>query len=328
MERYIEEFGKYLTIEKGLAEKTVKSYQSDLLLLLKYLQSQNQRGSVCHGEVGSVAFSTEKCDYAGLPVAHTAPFSQWSQIDKYHLSAYIYYEKKKGLQPSTIARKIAAIRRFFNYLLKEGLISADPSICLELPKQPFRLPKDLSQAEMAQLLDSLEPPANAVDFRDLAMLELLYAAGLRVSELLSLKISDVDLNLGYVRCIGKGNKERVVPIGGRAIETVKNYLTVARPQWVKNNQERTLFLNQKGRPLTRQWFWQMINKRARKAGINKHISPHTVRHSFATHLLEGGANLRSVQELLGHASVSTTQIYTHLTDTRLLEIYKNTHPRA
>lgn len=304
MEKMIQAFGQYLTIEKGLSAHTVQGYQSDLLLLLRFLQPSE----------GFMSPADE--------------IKSWQQVDRFHLSAYIHMERTKGAQAATIARKITAFRVFFNYLLKEKEIARDPSIYLDLPKQPLHLPKDLSQQQVAALLDSLDPPANAAGFRDLAMLELLYAAGLRVSELLSIKLGDIDLSLGYVRCLGKGNKERIIPIGGRAIETTRNYLTVARPQWAKDNRERTLFLNQKGKPLSRQWFWQMIKRRARQAGIENHVSPHTIRHCFATHLLTGGADLRSVQELLGHANVATTQIYTHLTDTRLKEAYNKFHPRA
>ncbi|HCP15898.1 MAG TPA: site-specific tyrosine recombinase XerD [Peptococcaceae bacterium] len=306
MEKQIRDFIQFLIIERGLAANTGKSYQNDLTLFLIFLEhfSENQE-----------------------PPAEKA-MNGWQDVTHYHLSAYIHQQKLKGAGPATIARKITSIRVFFRYLAQEKIIITDPSFFLEAPKMPFHLPKDLSKEDMAQLLDSLDPPDNAAGFRDLAMLELLYAAGLRVSELLSLTLGDVDLSLGYVRCLGKGSKERIIPIGSRSLETIRNYLTVARPQWVVNQRERGLFLNQKGKPLSRQWFWQMLKKRAKKAGIQANISPHTFRHSFATHLLVGGADLRSVQELLGHADVATTQIYTHLTDTRLKEVYNKTHPRA
>jgi integrase/recombinase XerD len=304
MEKAIQEFAQYLLIEKGLADNTVKSYMSDIHMLLLFIRENNEK--------------TNKENQ----------IFQWSEITRLHLKEFIHQQKLNGAQATTISRKITVLRVFFNYMQKQKMINADPSAYLNLPKLPLHLPSDLDQTTMAQLLDSLDPPENAAGFRDLAMLELLYASGLRVSELLSITLGDIDLSLGYVRCIGKGNKERVIPIGGRAISTVRNYLSVARPQWIKDPRERTLFLNQRGKALTRQWFWQMVKKRAERAGIQTAISPHTFRHSFATHLLYGGADLRSVQELLGHANVGTTQIYTHLTDTRLQEVYKKTHPRA
>lgn len=304
MEQIIEGFIQYLSIEKGLADNSVKSYASDLRILLRFLQENY------------------------LASDNQSSILEWRQVTRLHLKEFIHQQKLKGANPATIARKITSLRIFFNYLQKHDLISADPSAYLSLPKQPLQLPKDLKQKEMELLLNSLDPPENAAGFRDLAMLELLYASGMRVSELLSITLGDIDISLGYVRCLGKGNKERVIPIGGRAVTTVRNYLSVARPQWVQNQRERTLFLNQRGKPLTRQWFWQMVKRRVARAGIETPVSPHTFRHSFATHLLNGGADLRSVQELLGHANVGTTQIYTHLTDTRLQEVYKKTHPRA
>jgi integrase/recombinase XerD len=305
METQILHFIQYLTIERGLSENTGKSYQNDLMLFLRFLEGLDPQDKDADKSVRG-----------------------WQDVTHYHLSAFIHKIKKDGASAATIARKITTLRVFLRYMNREKVIMTDPGIFLEAPKMPFHLPKDLSKEEMAKLLDSLDPPENAAGFRDLAMMELLYAAGLRVSELLTLTLGDVDLSLGYVRCFGKGDKERIIPIGARSVETLRNYLTAARPQWVKNLRERSLFINQRGKPLTRQWFWQMLKKRAERAGIQAHVSPHTFRHSFATHLLVGGADLRSVQELLGHADVATTQIYTHLTDQRLKEVYNKTHPRA
>jgi len=306
METQIHYFIQYLTIERGLSENTGKSYRNDLMQFLLFLEGLEEPG-------GDTAADRIR---------------SWQDVTRYHISAFIHKIKKDGACAATIARKMTSLRVFFRYLSREKVTLTDPGIDLEAPKMPFHLPKALSQEEMARLLDSLDPPVNAAGFRDLAMMELLYAAGLRVSELLSLTLGDVDLSLGYVRCFGKGGKERIIPIGARSVETLSNYLTAARPQWVTHLRERSLFINQRGKPLTRQWFWQMLKKRAERAGIQAHVSPHTFRHSFATHLLVGGADLRSVQELLGHADVSTTQIYTHLTDQRLKEVYNKTHPRA
>jgi integrase/recombinase XerD len=253
--------------------------------------------------------------------------TEWRQADLTLLTGYLRQLRKQALSVATLSRKLTSFRGFFRYLKKEGHIDADPALFLDSPKQLSSLPKALTNEEIARMLDSLTPPKNLVEMRDLAMLELLYACGLRVSELVSLRLRDVDLGLGYLRCIGKGNKERIVPVGQKAVTAVRNYLTVVRPAWVSKPSERALFISRRGKPLSRQWFWRTMKERARKAGIEKEVSPHTFRHSFATHLLIGGADLRSVQELLGHADVSTTQIYTHLSDQRLKEVYKKNHPR-
>lgn len=283
-------------MERGLSESTGKGYAGDLKGLALFLEEKE--------------------------------VTQWSQTTPDHLSSYIHRLNTEGIKPSTISRKLAAIRMFFRYLKKEKIIKEDPGTFLDTPKAQLLLPKVLSQTEMGKVLDSLEPPKDLADLRDLAIMELLYASGLRVSELTGLELNDVNLDLHYLRCLGKGNKERIVPIGNKAIEALRNYLTAARPLWLKTGREKTVFISRQGKPLSRQWIWRIIKDRAKKAGIEKPVSPHTFRHSFATHLLVGGADLRSVQELLGHADVSTTQVYTHLTDQRLKEIYKKSHPRA
>lgn len=296
MEKKIEDFIQYLIVERGLSESTGKGYAGDLKGLALFLEEKE--------------------------------VIQWSQTTPDHLSSYIHRLNTEGIKPSTISRKLAAIRMFFRYLKKEKIIKEDPGTFLDTPKAQLLLPKVLSQTEMGKVLDSLEPPKDLADLRDLAIMELLYASGLRVSELTGLELNDVNLDLHYLRCLGKGNKERIVPIGNKAIEALRNYLTAARPLWLKTGREKTVFISRQGKPLSRQWIWRIIKDRAKKAGIEKPVSPHTFRHSFATHLLVGGADLRSVQELLGHADVSTTQVYTHLTDQRLKEIYKKSHPRA
>ena len=296
MEKKIEDFIQYLIVERGLSESTGKGYAGDLKGLALFLEEKE--------------------------------VTQWSQTTPDHLSSYIHRLNTEGIKPSTISRKLAAIRMFFRYLKKEKIIKEDPGTFLDTPKAQLLLPKVLSQTEMGKVLDSLEPPKDLADLRDLAIMELLYASGLRVSELTGLELNDVNLDLHYLRCLGKGNKERIVPIGNKAIEALRNYLTAARPLWLKTGREKTVFISRQGKPLSRQWIWRIIKDRAKKAGIEKPVSPHTFRHSFATHLLVGGADLRSVQELLGHADVSTTQVYTHLTDQRLKEIYKKSHPRA
>lgn len=296
MEQAVEEFIQYLTVEIGLAESTAKGYRGDLRNLLVFLEQKE------------------------IP--------QWSMVDLPLLTGYFHQLRSKGISPATLSRKLAAIRSFLRYLKKEKWIDADPGIFLDNPRKDIVLPKALSNEEIEVILNTLNPPKDLAAIRDLAVLELLYASGLRISELVNLQLKDIDLDLGYLRCLGKGNKERVVPVGEKAILAVRNYLAAARPQLVTRPSERTLFLNRRGKGLSRQWFWSMIKERARQAGIEKSVSPHTFRHSFATSLLIGGADLRSVQELLGHADVSTTQVYTHLSDQRLKEAYKKSHPRA
>ena len=292
----IEEYTQYLIVELGLARSTAAGYRGDLL--------------------GFLAFLEEK------------KITQWSAVDGSLLTTYFHILSSKTTKPATIARKLSALRGFFQYLQKEGVAVDDPVLFLDNPKKNETLPKALSNEEVVRILDHLTPPADAKDVRDLAMLELLYASGLRVSELMNLTLRDVDLEGGYLRCIGKGNKERIVPIGEKAVVAVKNYLTAYRQAVAVNPAERILFLSRRGKAMSRQWFWGMIRQRAQQAGIETPVSPHTFRHSFATNLLIGGADLRSVQELLGHADVSTTQVYTHLSDRRLLDAYKKSHPRA
>ncbi len=296
MEKKIEDFVQYLIVERGLSESTGKGYAGDLKGLFLFLEEK------------------------GL--------TAWDQVSPDMLSAYIHRLNTEGNKPSTISRKLASTRMFFRYLKKEKLVKEDPGAFLDTPKAQLLLPKVLSQGEMARVLDSLDPPKDLTDLRDLAIMELLYASGLRVSELTGLELNDVNLELHYLRCLGKGNKERIVPVGTKAIAAMQNYLTAVRPLWLKSPREKAVFISKQGNPLSRQWVWRIIKDRARKAGIEKPVSPHTFRHSFATHLLVGGADLRSVQELLGHSDVSTTQVYTHLTDQRLKEIYKKSHPRA
>ena len=296
MEDYIEQYVQYSIVEMGLAKGTALGYRGDLVHFLSYL------------------------------VEKETP--HWAAVDLPILSGYVHELHRKGLKPATISRKLSALRSFFHYLLRLHHIDVDPMAYMDNPKQVESLPNVLSNAEISQILDALKPPQNHADVRDLAMLELLYACGLRVSELLSLSMSDVDLESSYLRCIGKGNKERIIPIGDKGVSAVRDYLTLCRPTYLKNPSERCLFLSQRGKKLSRQWFWRMMKRRGDKAGIHTPFSPHTFRHSFATNLLLGGADLRSVQELLGHADVSTTQVYTHLSEGRLREVYRKTHPRA
>ena len=237
------------------------------------------------------------------------------------------YLQAKGRAASTISRSLAAIKAFYHFLVREQIIQRDPTINLDAPKQEKKLPRVLSVEKVVELLEQpdLKTPAG---IRDRSMLEVLYATGLRVTELVSLKISDVNLNEGYIRCVGKGSKERIVPLGTVAVKYLQFYLDHARKFLASDPAEDTLFLNHHGHGLTRQGFWKIIKKYAEMIDAEDLITPHTLRHSFATHLLENGADLRAVQEMLGHADISTTQIYTHLTKNRLKNVYEKAHPRA
>lgn len=289
----LEEFLSYLRVEKGLANNSVQAYASDL--------NQFRRLLVNHGIV-------------------------WSEVKAEHVEMFLHQLEGQGLAPRTRARKVAALRSFFDYLVDEDVVGANPCAYLASPKLPLKLPNILSEQEVLALLSAptLDKPAG---YRDRAMFEVLYGSGLRVSELVGLNAGDVD-QLGFVRCLGKGNKERIVPIGSHALKAVAAYLDYTRPRLLKNPRERALFLNSRGQRLTRQGFWKIIKAWAKEGGIKKNISPHMLRHSFATHLLRHGADLRSVQEMLGHADLTTTQIYTHLEKGHLRDVYQKTHPRA
>jgi len=296
MERVIDQYAQYLTVEVGLARSTADGYKGDLRNLSAFLEANG--------------------------------INDWPDADLPSLTTYLHTLRESGISPVTVSRKLSSMRGLFKYMIREKLVAADPMTDIDNPKKSAVLPSVLSNEEIEMILNRMTPLMNPMDVRDFAMIELLYACGLRVSELVALRRADLRLEEGYLRCIGKGNKERVVPIGDMAIEAVRNYLTAARPALLKNPRERSLFLNRRGKPLSRQWFWSMLKKRAELAGIQSSISPHSIRHSFATNLLIGGADLRSVQELLGHADVSTTQVYTHLSDQRLRDEYKKRHPRA
>jgi len=286
---------EYLQVEKGYSSNTLAAYRSDLQ---DFIVSINLTSSI-----------------------------DIKEVTRDKLATYIYNLHKKQNSPATIARRIASLRGFFRFLCLENILELDPTINMETPKLAQKLPRVLSIDEVDILLR--EPQDNSpFSVRDKAMLELLYATGMRVSELVNLDLMQVDLEIGFVRCIGKGDKERIIPLGSLAIRWVKAYLDFARLKLSKVKTTNAIFLNNHGKRLTRQGFWKIIKKHGLAKGINKDITPHTLRHSFATHLLANGADLRSVQELLGHADVATTQIYTHLTKTRLKQVYESTHPRA
>jgi len=295
VERLVDNFLNYLLLERGLAENTLVSYRLDLSDFSAFCKKER--------------------------------LEPLSQAARQAIILYLLKLKREGRAAATISRRLAALRTFYRFLLNEGLLPQDPTNNLESPRVGERLPQVLSIAEVESLLNQprVTDPAG---LRDKAMLELLYATGIRVSELISLDLDQVNLKHGFIRCLGKGSKERIIPLGSVATFYVSEYLTRARAKLTRGKLTSALFVNRRGHRLTRQGFWKIIKKYAFAARINKEIHPHTLRHSFATHMLENGADLRSVQELLGHADISTTQIYTHLTRARLREIYDQAHPRA
>lgn len=295
MNNLIDEFIHFLSVERGLAENTLASYRRDLLNFVEFLKLKG--------------------------------IEDIKEVKRSDLRDFLLTLNTRGRASSTISRNLASIRTFCHFLMKEGLIKADPSTELETPKQEKKLPDVLTFEEVERLLEQPEQE-NHRELRDKAMLELLYATGIRVSELITLDRGHADLKNGYLLCEGKGNKERIIPLGSYAIEIIDRYLEISRPKLVKDISETALFVNHHGRRLTRQGFWKIIKKYAVKANITKPITPHTLRHSFATHLIENGADLRSVQEMLGHADISTTQIYTRVTREKLKNIYSQAHPRA
>ncbi|NMA01678.1 MAG: site-specific tyrosine recombinase XerD [Clostridia bacterium] len=294
MDQLLTMFIDFLAIERGLAKNTLSAYRSDLKEFFDFIKEKN---------------------------------IQIEELKKEEILAYIVNLKQKKRANSTISRQLAAIKAFFKFLQQEGIVIINPTSDLEGPKKQKRLPQVLSIDEIEKILEKPKNN-NPLGIRDKAMLETLYGAGMRVSELINLDVNSINTDLGYVRCVGKGSKERIIPLGNQAILSLNAYLKGARNKLLKNPKEYALFLNQHGRRLTRQGFWKILKNYAQQAGIKKEITPHVLRHSFATHLLENGADLRSVQEMLGHVDVTTTQIYTHLNTNNIINIYKKSHPRA
>ena len=291
----VDRYLNYLLVEKGLAERTLAAYAADL--------------------ARHVAFLAE----AGVETV--------AAVDPPLLLRYVIRLRDEGLGARSRSRHMVALRGFYRFLVQEKVLEHDPIRNIELPKTGLKLPDVLGRDEVRRLLeaDAGEGPAA---LRNAAMVELLYAAGLRVSELVALKVQDVNLEAGFVRVFGKGAKERVVPIGNHARRRIEAYLAGGRPRLLKGQASAYLFVARAGRPLTRQGFWKMLRRRALAAGIAKHLSPHSLRHSFASHLLEGGADLRAVQVMLGHVDIATTQIYTHVARERLKQIHEKYHPRG
>lgn len=294
---YLALFQEYLTVELGLAKNTQLAYMRDLRLLMKSLQLQADE--------------------------------ELLQVSRQQLIAYLVRLKQEGRASSTVARKLASIKAFYRFLTAERYIRRNPAEVLEAASRGLHLPKVLSVQEVERLLD--EPNLGTLDgYRDKTMLELLYATGMRVSELVNVPVKNVDMKMQYVIVMGKGSKERMLPLGRTALHYLEHYLSVVRPQLLhgKPDAAAELFVTGWGGPMTRERFYEIIVAYGKSAGISKRVTPHMLRHSFATHLLNNGTDLRIVQELLGHADISTTQIYTHLDVERLREVYDKTHPRA
>jgi len=301
MRDLINAFLNYLAVEKGFSANTVGAYRNDL----------DQLNDFIEGMASAKGFKAE-----------------WLSVDRNLLINYIIDLKDRNYASATVARKVAAVKSFFAFLVAEKKIQNDPTENISSPKVNKSLPKPLSLTEIDVLLAEPAKSSTPEAMRDVAMLELLYASGMRVSELIDLNVNDINLKAGFVRCLGKGSKERIIPIHDRAVRSVKEYISEARPHLLKGKEEQALFLNRRGDRLTRQGFWLILKGHAKAAGIKKVVTPHTLRHSFATHILSGGADLRAVQELLGHANISSTQIYTHLTSEHVRHAYDKAHPRA
>ena len=291
----MEQFVDFLTFERGLSDRTVRAYHRDLRRLVGFL---DERG-----------------------------IEDPEAVRTRDLREYVFHLKEEGLAASSIRRAQSSIRTYFTFLLGEGVVEGDPSERMESPRTGRRLPTVLSRDEAERLLEAPDE-GHPLYWRDRAILEFLYATGVRVSELVALRLADVDTEEGFCTVFGKGARERIVPVGRTALRVLERYLRDVRPELEEGEGEGAVFLNHRGRPLSRVAIWSLVKDAAGAAGVEKRVSPHTLRHSFATHLLEGGADLAAVQELLGHADISTTQIYTHLDREYLRDVHRRHHPRS
>jgi integrase/recombinase XerD len=298
-EHHVLDFLAYLEFERGLSRNTLEAYRSDLLQIGAYLQ-----------RIGVDATEATHADLTGF-LTELAAGS----------------EARPPVAPATLQRKAACMRSFYRHLRRDGVITHDPTADLRAPRKQQKLPQVLTRDEVARLLAAPRGTAPGA-LRDRALLETMYACGLRASEAIGLQLMDIDLRAGVLRARGKGSKERLVPIGREAVAALRVYLQRGRPAMVGVREEAHLFVNQRGGGLTRQGLYKIVQRHAKSAGLDDRMSPHTLRHTFATHLLAGGCDLRSLQEMLGHADVATTQIYTHLSAERLKDVYFKAHPRA
>ena len=294
MKELIDSFLDYLSVERGLSKNTVLAYRQDLNIYLDFMIERK--------------------------------ITALSKVAKNDIVEFMLHQKDKGISPTSISRRLAAIRMFHRFLSRERVLKSDPTTLIDSPKLWKKIPDTLSLNEIEALI--AQPDVRSYQgVRDKAILETLYATGMRVSESTNLKTNNVNLDIGFLRCIGKGNKERIIPLGKKAIHSINRYLEFSRPHFLKQKTSEYLFISRSGAKLSRQSVWKLIKRYALEAKIKKSIKVHTIRHSFATHLLERGADLRSVQEMLGHSNISTTQIYTHIDKERLKTIHKMFHPR-
>ena len=314
MDRTISSFLQHLIVEKGFSRNTSDAYRNDLGQFWEFIQDQSNRDK----HTNSNGSGSENANQV------------WSAVDINVLNEYIEdLRGRKGYRDTTTARKVASIKSFFGFLSENNIITEDPTESIGSPRVGRTLPKFLPEEEVTSLLDTAYKSGTNEGHRDAVIMELLYATGLRVGELVSLNMQDVDLSESYIRCMGKGSKERIVHLYPKALEELRRYMKHARVALIGHRRtEPSLFVNHRGERLTRQWVWTILKTYAQKAGIQQNITPHTLRHSFATHLLQNGASLRHVQELLGHSSISTTQVYTHLTNGYVEKEYEKSHPRA
>lgn len=301
MKEAIDRFIKYLRVEKGFSDNTVLAYKNDLSQLASFVETEATK----QGKDPS-----------------------WADLNRQEMLSYLLSLQEKRYAETTRARKVAAARSFFKFLVSENIIKEDPTQNMESLNVGRSLPRPISESQARLLLAQPAKKSTPEGKRDSAMLELLYASGMRVSELVSLDLEHINTADSEVRCFGKGNKERLIPIAPSTALTVAEYIKEARPRLVRRDTEKALFLNRRGDRLTRQGFWQILKEYAKEAGLEAQVTPHTLRHSFATHMLNRGSDLRTVQELLGHANISTTQVYTHLTTEHVRRAYEQSHPRA
>ena len=300
MQQAVEQYLSYTTVERGLSPNTLAAYRNDLTQFVDFLQGRD---------------------------SSLLDNGSWKRIGTEALTAFVLDLHERGYSDKTKTRKVASAKALFGFLLEEGVINKNPMEDFSSPGVGESLPETLTVEEVEALLSAGEADT-PMSLRDRAIIEVMYATGVRVSELVSLDIDDVDLDESFVRCMGKGSKERIIPLHDEAVETVREYLEDGRSSLARAAAGRALFISRKGGRLTRQALWLILKGRAQAAGIDRKITPHTLRHSFATHLLIGGAPLRHVQELLGHASITTTQVYTHLTSEHVRAQYETAHPRA
>lgn len=293
----VEEYLMHLKIERGLADNSIESYQRDIKHYTQFLEKEK--------------------------------ITDWNEIDRYVIVLFLQRLKESGKSDNSIIRMTSSLRQFHQFMRQEKFTIKDVMQSVDTPKKAETLPKVMSMKEVDKLLETPDTETE-IGLRDRAILEVMYATGLRISELINLKMNELHLTMGFIQTIGKGNKERILPIGGMAIQYLNEYLEDSRPIFESRSAEESpyVFLNSRGKGLSRQGVWKNIKKTVQLAGIKQNVTPHMIRHSFATHLLENGADLRIVQELLGHSDISTTQIYTHITKARMKDIYKEYHPRA